>query len=334
MYEAFYGLNERPFELLPNLRFLYLPEPHREALGNLTYGLSSRKSVTVLTGEAGTGKTTLIAAAVDQAATILSCVHLANSKLTRAEFFQFLAHAYNVGDGAGESKTACMIALEKCLVARMNRGCYHTLIVDEAQTVAEDVLEEIRLLTNLEASGGKLLSIVLVGQPEFGERLDTPSLRHLKQRVALRCQLRTLTLQETAGYMASRIKVAGGVAAALFTREAVEAIHAMSGGIPRVISVVADNALITGFAVNEKPVSSRLVAEVCRDFHLGATVPTGQRPELEPHARVAPEDHQTRSAESDTGRSGVLPASGAQPRPLFASFGRRRGLVEPVGRRS
>jgi general secretion pathway protein A len=268
MYEAFFGFRERPFELSSDLRFLYLPEPHREALSNLVYGISSRKGVTVLTGEVGTGKTTLIRAAMAQADSNTLCVHITNPRLTRDEFFEYLARGFKLSSDAARSKVAFVSGLEQQVAARLSRGGHSTLIVDEAQSLSDELMEEVRLLTNMENGHERLLSIIMVGQPEFAQRLNDYALRHLKQRVALRCTLRALTLRETAGYIASRIRNAGGVAASVFTRESVQLIHEASTGIPRVISVLCDNALVSGFAANERPVTSRLVQEVCRDFDI------------------------------------------------------------------
>ena len=268
MYEQFYGLRERPFELGSNLRYLVLPEPHREALSNLEYGITSRKGVTVLTGEVGTGKTTLVRAAISRTGRESLCIHLTNPRFTRAELFDFLAQEFKLPNSAGVSKVACLSALEERLLDRLNRGEHTTLIIDEAQTASDEILEELRLLTNMESSSDRLLSMIFVGQPEFGDRLDLPEFRHLKQRVALRCSLRALTLAETGAYIASRIRVAGGSPAQIMSREAVILIHKVSGGIPRTISVLCDNALVTGFAAQQPLLNTALVEEVCRDFHL------------------------------------------------------------------
>jgi type II secretory pathway predicted ATPase ExeA len=338
MYEKFYGLRERPFELGSNLRFLYLPETHREALSNLEYGIASRKGVTVLTGEVGTGKTTLIRAALAQADAASVCVHVTNPRLTRHEFFEFLAQGFKLGPEASATKVACLAALEERLIARLDRGEYSTLIVDEVQSVSDELLEEIRLLTNMEVAGGaRLLSVILVGQPEFGERLNTAELRHLKQRVALRCELRPLTLHETAGFIASRIRVAGGSAAGVFTREAVQLIYEVSGGIPRVISVLCDNALVNGFAANERPVGSRLVQDVCRDFHIqcrddipdDSVTPAPAPPSVvaQPAASApaaASSLHAVLPSPAPLSPAASKPAAHAATNPLFASVGRRR----------
>ena len=181
-----------------------------------------------------------------------------------------LAARFELSEEARTSKAALLIELESTLRARHARGESSVLIVDEAQSLPMELLEEIRLLGNIETDETKLLSIVLAGQPELGEVLDQESLRQLKQRIALRCELRPLTQTETAGYLAGRVRAAGGVGAQVFTREAVMLIHQRSRGIPRTISVIADNALVTAFAVGRKPVNSEIVAEVCRDLGLGA----------------------------------------------------------------
>jgi len=200
------------------------------------------------------------------------CVHLQNPALTRNEFVEMLAWRFELGDRARESKTALLLSLEEVLRGRAEKGESTVLVIDEAQSLPRDILEEIRLLANIETNERKLLSVIMAGQPELTSLLNDASLRQLKQRVALRCELRPLTLQETAGYLAGRIRSAGGVGAQVFTREAVTLIHERSRGIPRTISVIADNALLTGFAVGQRPVNSTTIREVCRDFDLGTAV--------------------------------------------------------------
>ena len=270
MYESFFGLRERPFDLSPNPRFLVLTDAHREALSNLEYGVASRRGVTVLIGDAGTGKTTLIRAALQRLPERVRSVFLHNPALSRAEFLEMLAVRFELSEQARVSKTALLVELEATLRARQERGELSVLIIDEAQSVPVELLEEIRLLGNIETDDTKLLSIVLAGQPELAAILDQDRLRQFKQRIALRCELRPLTQIETAGYLAGRVRAAGGVGAQVFTREAVMMVHQHSGGIPRIISVIADNALVTAFAVGRKPVNSELVAEVCRDLRLRA----------------------------------------------------------------
>lgn len=274
MYRTFFGLRERPFDLTANPRFLVLTEAHREALSNLEYGIASRRGITVLIGEAGTGKTTLIRTALQRQPERVRAVHLHNPVLTRPEFVELLAVQFGLSDEARQSKATLLVELEALLRNRQQSGESTVLIVDEAQSLPLDLLEEIRLLGNIETPESKLLSIVLAGQPELAERLNHESLRQLKQRIALRCDLRPLTQAETAAYLAGRIRAAGGVGAQVFTREAVVLMHQRSGGIPRIVSVIADNALLSAFALGQRPVNSRIVTEVCADLDLAR--PTDQ----------------------------------------------------------
>ena len=300
MYERYYGLQERPFDLSPNPRFLCFTPQHREALVHLQYGLAGRPGVTVLVGEAGTGKTTLIRAALQAASDTSTIVHLSNPTLTRAEFFEYMAAGFGFSAEAGKSKIQFLRELEKAL--NVEDGHMYALVVDEAQSVPYELLEEIRLLTNLEAPNGRSLAVALVGQPELARRLDEARLRQLKQRVVLRCELTPLSLKDTAAYISGRVKTAGGEATRLFTRDAVVAIHQQSAGIPRVISVICDNALVNGFAADQKPVGATVIGEVCRSLAL--TTPTAApKPTLLPH----PE-----------------PVTVAAQAPMFSAVGRRR----------
>lgn len=274
MYESFYGFRERPFDLTPDPRYVVLTDAHREALSNLQYAIASRKGVALLIGEAGTGKTTMIRAALERQADRAHCVHLQNPALNRDEFVEMLATRFELSHRATTSKTALLVEMEALLLTRRARSAATVLIVDEAQSLPLELLEEIRLLANIETDQEKLLSVILAGQPELAERLNERSLRQLKQRIALRCELRPLTLQESCGYIAGRIRAAGGVGAQTFTREAVMLIHERAGGIPRTLSVIADNALLTGFAAEQRPVNSKIVQEVCADLDL----PGGVRP--------------------------------------------------------
>lgn len=270
MYERFFGLRELPFELTPNPRFLFLPRQHREALSTLEYGLLSAKGVTALIGEAGTGKTTLLHAALESdRCRDVTCVYMMNPTLTRAEFVETLSSRFGLSSHASSSKAGLLKELEAVLRERRARGQITALVIDEAQSLSSELLEEIRLLANSETTTEKLLPLVLAGQPELRNRLNEPGLRQLKQRVTLRCQIGPFTQHETAAYIAARIRIAGGDAAKLFTREAVMLIHEGSGGIPRTISVMCDNALLTGFGLGRQPVDSAIVAEVAHDFDLG-----------------------------------------------------------------
>ena len=310
MYERYYGLRERPFDLSPNPKFLFLSSRHREALTHLSYGLSGRPGLTVLVGEAGTGKTTLVCAALEASGPrSSSIVHLSNPTLTRAEFYEYLAAGFGFGPQAAASKASFLGHLERTIAARARDHAVLALVVDEAQSLPHELLEEIRLLTNTEAAG-RSLAVALVGQHELAVRLNDVSLRQLKQRVALRCELTPLDLRETAAYIAARVRIAGGNPDLLFTRDAIVAIHAHAVGIPRSISVICDNALVTGLATDTRPVGRDIVLEVCRDFQLG-DAPSVARV---PAPAVAPD----RPAADRTLEAPVEPQS------LFSGFNRRR----------
>ena len=202
MYERFYSLREPPFELTSNPKYLFLTPQHREALSNLEYGLSSAKAVTVLIGEAGTGKTTLLKAALgSDRCRDVQCVYVNNPALTRAEFIETLAQRFELGPEASQSKAVLLAALEDALKERHRRGEITALVVDEAQTLSPELLEEIRLLANIETPSAKLLPLILAGQPELSQRLNEPRLRQLKQRIALRCELKPFELKETAAIL-------------------------------------------------------------------------------------------------------------------------------------
>jgi general secretion pathway protein A len=269
MYQSFYGLSELPFELTANPKYLFLTPRQREALSILQYGLLSAKSLTVLIGEAGTGKTTLIQSALESdRCRHVRCIYLNNPALHIDDFIRLLALKFDLGAEAGESKALFLERLERVLRERRERGETTALVIDEAQSLSIGLLEEIRLLANIETPNAKLLPLVLAGQPELGMRLEDPRLRQLKQRVTLRCDLEPFDVVDTAAYIASRFATAGGVAARVFSREAVTLIHEYSSGIPRAISVICDNALVNGMALGRRDVDRAIVAEACRDLRL------------------------------------------------------------------
>jgi len=317
MYQSFYGLAEAPFELTANPKYLFFTGQHREALSNLEYGLSSAKPITLLIGEAGTGKSTLLRAALDsERCRRVSCVYLNNPTLTRNEFVETLASRFDLGANAERSKATLLGGLESIVRDRQARGEITALVVDEAQALSNELLEEIRLLANMETPIGKLLPVVLAGQPELAERLNEPALRQLKQRVALRCELKPLDLPDTASYIASRIRTAGGDPGMIFTREAVTLIHEYSHGVPRTISVMCDNALMSGFALDQRPVDGDIVLEVCRDFDLrSAAAVTAPKP---PHLALVPPD----AAEPESRASGPVAVESSNAR-------QHRDAIEP-----
>lgn len=287
MYQQFFGLRELPFELTANPKYLFMTPRHREALSNLQYGLATHKAVTVMLGEAGTGKTTLLQTALQgEACRNITCVYINNPALTRGEFVETLARGFGLSAAAALSKATMLAELDTLLQQRRAKGESLALVIDEAQRLSDDLLEEIRLLANIETADEKLLPLVLAGQPEFAERLRSFNLRQLRQRISLRCEIGAFELQETAAYMDHRIRTAGGQSVKLFTREAVMLIHDRSRGIPRVVNVLADNALVGAFARGVRRVTSEVVMQVCRDFDLGEeaiqsieSAPPDSRPE-------------------------------------------------------
>jgi general secretion pathway protein A len=294
MYQEFYGLRERPFDLSSNLTYLLLTPNHQEALSNLEYGIATGNGITLLLGEAGTGKTTVLRKAIKShmqraAPHPVRWAYVTNPRLTQAEFFESLAHAFQLDVDAAASKSRFLRELERNLIQHHEKGCLTVLVSDEAQSLPDDLLEEVRLLANIETETEKLLRVVLVGQPALGDRLNDPAFRQLKQRIGLRCVLPPLTLHETAVYIAHRISLAGGDPAQTFSRDAVIAIYERSRGIPRTINVLCENALLNGYAADERPVGAAIIFEVCRDFDLQggttlAAVPARRSGDLSPHA--------------------------------------------------
>src|SRR5262245_19514187 len=271
MYEDFYGLSELPFELTANPKYLFLTPRQREALSVLQYGLFSAKSITVMIGEAGTGKTTLIRAALEsERCQHVRCVYLNNPALDTRDFIKVLARKFKLGPECEASKPILLERLELHLLQRREHGEITALVIDEAQSLSVALLEEIRLLANMETPSAKLLPLVLAGQPELAARLEDPTIRQLKQRVTLRCELQPFDLTTTSAYISCRIDIVGGDATAIFTREAVTLIHEYSGGIPRTINVICDNALVGGMSMKRRLIDRALVAEICRDLRLGS----------------------------------------------------------------
>jgi general secretion pathway protein A len=273
MYQEFYGLHSPPFDLTSDPEHLLLTPTHREALNMLQYGISARKGVVLLVGEAGTGKTTLLrkSLSLNRPASVgagVDLAYLVNPTLSRTEFFQQLTDAFGLDPAAATSTTTLFKHLKETLITRRNAGLNTALIVDEAQRLSDELIEELRLLVNIELDNTKLLPLILAGHPELAERLDQHHLRQFKQRIVLRYCLAPFDLQDAAAYIIGRVRLAGGDATRLFSREALMAIHQASGGIPRTISVICDNALLAAFALQRPRVDNEIVEEVCRDLHL------------------------------------------------------------------
>jgi general secretion pathway protein A len=268
MYNAYFGFKENPFNLSPDPQFLYRSPQHEEALANLVYGVRSRKGFIVLTGEVGTGKTTILECVrdvLDQ--NRIEFAFVLNSRVTPDQFFEMVAYDFGL-ECNQKSKTDVLFALNALLIEQAEKGRTAVLIVDEAHNLEWDVLEEIRLLGNFENRKGKLLQIILAGQPELDRKLDAPNLRQLKQRVVLRCNLNPLTRKETAEYIASRLATAGMASQTLFPPELIEELYARSNGIPRVINSICDNMLVMAFAMEQKATTLEMLEEVSRDMRL------------------------------------------------------------------
>lgn len=269
MYKQFFGLNRNPFEISPD-PFFYHPTPrHNEALANLHYGVGRRKGFIVITGEVGTGKTLLVRCLLAELRKgNIAFAYVFNPLLSTMEFFQYIMADLGL-PYAGRTKTEILLDLNRFLIQRHARGLITALVVDEAQDLRPDLLEEIRLLTNLETSQQKLLQIVLLGQPELDRVLDSAELRQLKQRVALRCQLLPLSEEQTRSYVLSRLERAGAKPEApVFTDDAFAMLHEYSRGIPRIINNLCENAMVSAYAREQKPVTADLIAEVAADFRL------------------------------------------------------------------
>jgi type II secretory pathway predicted ATPase ExeA len=274
MYKKFFGLRENPFNVNPDPRYLFSTPRTQEALASLTYGIESRKGIILLTGEVGTGKTTLLNKLMDclrqkQAATAF----IFNTTLSAGEFFDCLIADFGV-TCESRLKSERVMRFNRWLLDRYAAGVTTVLVVDEAQNLSPQVLEEVRLLTNLETSTDKLLQIVLSGQPELEKNLKHPQLRQLRQRITLRCRTSPLLLEETQGYVAERLRVAGANGEQIFSHEAVERVHDYAHGIPRVINVLCEHALINAYVDQQRPILAPLVDEVARDFELDCAEPT------------------------------------------------------------
>lgn len=268
MYNAFFGFTANPFNMSPDPAFLFRSAQHEEALANLIYGVQSRKGFIVLTGEVGTGKTTMLECLRDFLnSQQISFASLFNSRLTVEQFFEMLSYDLDLRCNR-HSKTEVLITLNNTLLERASSGRTTVLIVDEAHNLDWDVLEEIRLLGNLENRRGKMLQIVLAGQQELDRKLEAPEFRQLKQRVALRCVLKGLDTQETAAYINSRMARAGLPDQTVFSPELIDEIRLRSQGIPRLVNAICDNLLLTSFAMETRTATLEMLEEVSADMRL------------------------------------------------------------------
>ena len=279
MYKSYFGLKENPFNVNPDPRYLFLTKQIEEALTGLMYGIQTKKGFITLTGEVGTGKTTLVNRLLDwlhQRRT--RTAFLFNSRMNSNQLFDFILAEFEITCDT-RSKSQQLMKLNQWLLERFRAGETAVLVVDEAQNLTYPVLEEIRLLTNLETSTEKLLQIVLSGQPELEEKLKLPQLRQLRQRITLRCKTAPLTKEQTHNYIIERLRIAGASGAPIFSEEAVETVHLYSLGIPRVVNLLCEHSLVNAFVEQQRPIQPKIVEEVALEFQLDEVEPVASNSE-------------------------------------------------------
>jgi general secretion pathway protein A len=286
MYKEFFSLTRNPFDLTPDPTCFVPTRRHNEALAALYYAIRWHKGIVVMTGEVGTGKTLVLRCLLRllKESRDIAYAYLFNSKLTETEFLHYVMSDFGF-PASSKNKSELLLELRHFLVSRGSRKQTTVLIVDEAHHLSEDLLEEIRLLSNLERTDDKLLQIVLVGQPELDEVLDSPQLRQLKQRIALRAELASLALDETKEYITRRLQIAGAPEKQdpIFPADTIEAVYRYSGGLPRVINTICENGLITAYATSSHIVTPAIVEEVAKQFRLDLDMATGGREEFGVH---------------------------------------------------
>lgn len=272
MYQSFYKLDSSPFNVNPNPRCLVLTRCAQEVLACIAYGIQNRKGFVMVTGEVGTGKTTLLNRLLEWLnKQNIATSFVFNSRLNSGEFLDYVLADFGI-ECKSTMRSQYLLKLNEWLLQRHRMGKTAVLIIDEAQNLSLDVLEEIRLLTNLETSSEKLLQIVLCGQPEFETKMKDPAVRQLRQRITLRCSTKPLSAAETVNYIDQRLKMAGAKQT-IFSEEAVLAVHRFSAGIPRVINVICEHALINGFADQLSTIPVATIEAVAREFEFDEVAP-------------------------------------------------------------
>jgi general secretion pathway protein A len=260
MYLSFYGLRETPFAPTPDPKFLFQSARHREALAQLIYGVRERKGFIVLTGEIGTGKTTLLRTLLERLNADTPVAYVHNSALNIEGLLEYVLQDWGVKSTAN-SHAQRLFELNEFLIDQHRKGGTPVLVIDEAQNLSVETLEAVRMLSNFETTNQKLMQILLVGQPELRLKLDLPELRQLKQRIGLRCHIAPLSAEETRLYIRHRLRIAGATDAGTFTDGAIQKIADYSGGTPRVINIVCDHCLLSGFADSKKRIDAGTVSE-------------------------------------------------------------------------
>jgi general secretion pathway protein A len=274
MYKNFFGLRENPFNVNPDPRYIFPTAAMQSALAGLTYGIEARKGFLLLTGEVGTGKTTLLNRLLDWLRERrVATAFIFNTQINSSQLFDFILNDFEIPCDS-QQKSQSILRLNQWLLERYRDGQTAVIIVDEAQNLSFEVLEEIRLLTNLETSREKLLQIVLSGQPELDEKLRHPQLRQLLQRITLRLKTTPLTCEEMHGYILERLRIAGATGDPVFSSEAMDAVHCHSRGIPRVANLICEHALITAYVENQRPVLAVHVDEAAHEYQFDRVEPT------------------------------------------------------------
>jgi len=268
MYLKFYGLTEKPFELTPNPKFLFQTPGHREALAQLIYGTQEQKGFILMTGEVGTGKTTLLRTLVQRLNGQAECAFIINSTLPFDELLEYALADFGVADPGG-NRAQRLMALNRFLIGQHREQRKTLLVIDEAQNLSTETLEQIRLLSNFETGSGKLLQIILAGQPELHSKLQLPQLRQLKQRIGLRCRLQPMAADEVEQYITNHLRVAGARERQPFSSSAIRQIAEYSGGIPRVVNVVCDHCLLIGYANQSRQIDATTVKKAIQYLEEG-----------------------------------------------------------------
>ena len=267
MYRHFFGINDPPFGTCSDPRFLYLTPQSQEVLSCLQYGVAARKGFVVMTGEVGTGKTTLLNSALNSfAGQRMSTAFVFNPRLNALDFLEFVLADFGIPSNT-RTKSGMLLQLNRWLIERFRNGELCAIVIDDAQNLSWELLEEIRLLTNLEIASEKLLQIVLSGQPELEEKLRNPIVRQLRQRISLWCKTRPLTSEEAIAYIARRLEVAGA-SQPVFLPDAMQLVHRYSKGIPRLINLICEHALVSAYVEEIKPVPARIVESVSVELEL------------------------------------------------------------------